>query len=484
MFVNIYRSNKIKDFIQEKILFGNKPTPELFAILIVYFVQGILGLATLAVSFFLKDELYLAPAQVAALTGIAFIPWTIKPLIGFLSDGKPIFGYRRRSYLVLSGIIGTLGWLAFPTVVNSAWSATIAMLVTCLSVAMSDVIVDSVVVERVKGESIGKTGSLQALTWAVSALGAIITAYLSGWLLEHFSTKTVFIITAFFPFLVVAIAHLIDEQPIDDKTKIKGFSEQSKQLWQTFKQKTILAPIFFVFFWQATPSADSAFFFFSTNELGFSSEFLGRLRLITSIATLLGIWTYQKWLKQISFRVILGWSIFISSALGLTTLLLVTHANRAMGIDDHLFSLGDNLILTVMGKIAFMPVLVLAARLCPPGIEGSFFALLISIVNLAALISHELGALLTNLLGVTETNFDKLWLLLVITNLSTLLPLPFLNFLPEGDPQSDINDLVLPPVEVYEHHTTGSMTPESFIPDVLPEFFEKSKVTSSIQNET
>lgn len=468
MFVNTLYSNKLKKFIEEKILFGNKATPELLAILTVYFVQGILGLARLAVSFFLKDDLGLTPAVVAAITGIAAIPWVIKPVIGFFSDGVPIFGYRRRTYLILSGILGTFSWLSLATFVNSASTAIIAMLGTSLSVAMSDVIVDSVVVERVKGESIAKTGSLQSLTWACSALGGLITAYLSGLLLQHFTNEIVFTITACFPLLVVLVAWLIIEQPVDKDTKLKGFSAQTKQLWQTIKQKSIFAPVFFVFFWQATPSADSAFFFFSTNELGFSPEFLGRVRLITSLASLVGIWTYQKWLKHIPFRIILGWSIVISTILGMTALLLVTHVNRAMGIDDHWFSLGDSLVLTVMGQIAFMPVLVLAARLCPSGIEASFFALLMSIFNLAGLLSHELGALLTQWLGVTETNFDRLWLLLLITNLSSLLPLPFLKLLPEGDPQSNEEDKVLPVVEVYHQNPTGSMSEEVLVPEVLP----------------
>jgi hypothetical protein len=80
-------------------------------------------------------------------------------------------------------------------------------------------------------------------------------------------------------------------------------------------------------------------------------------------------------------------------------------------------------------------VLVLSARLCPKGIEASLFALLMSVSNLSGLLSQELGALLTYWLGVTETNFDKLWLLVMITNLSTLLPLPLLGWLPLGDPQ-------------------------------------------------
>ncbi len=474
MFVNYSLSKKLKEVIEEKLLFGNRLTPELVAILTVYFVQGILGLARLAVSFFLKDDLHLSPAQVSLLMGIAALPWVTKPFIGFFSDGRPIFGYRRRSYLVLSGLLGVLAWLSLATVVNDLIGAIIAILGTSLSVAMSDVIVDSVVVERAKSESLAKAGSLQSLTWGFSALGGIITAYFSGWLLEYLSNRQVFLITACFPLLVVAVAWLILEKPV----KPVDFSWQIRQLWDTFRQKSILAPVTFIFLWQATPSADSAFFFFSTNELGFSSEFLGRVRLVTSVASLLGIWCYQKWLKHLSFRVVLGGGVVLSSLLGMTTLILVTHLNRQLGIDDHWFSLGDSLILTVVGQIAFMPVLVLSARLCPEGIEASFFALLMSIYNLAGLISHEGGALLTHLLGITEKDFDNLWLLLVITNLSTLLPLPLIHFLPAGDTQPMAHPENLPPSEIYEHHTPGlggqilpevlvdvDFSPSSFPPD-------------------
>ncbi|MGF1486965.1 MAG: folate/biopterin family MFS transporter [Prochloraceae cyanobacterium] len=461
--------------LQEKILFGNKPTPELFAILTVYFVQGILGLARLAISFFLKDDLGLTPAQVAALAGIAFLPWVIKPVFGFLSDGLPILGYRRRSYLIFSGILGSLAWLALATVVDNPMTATIAILASSLSVAISDVIVDSVVVERVRKESLARAGSLQSLCWATSALGGLITAYLSGWLLQQFSTQVVFGITATFPLLVSAIAGLIVEEKITDKTKsnLRGSIDQIKTLWGAIKQKSIWMPTAFIFLWQATPNADSAFFFFTTNELGFDPEFLGRVRLVTSIAGLLGVWLYQAYLKNLSFRVILGWSTFISAALGMTMLLLVTHANRAIGIDDRLFSLGDSLVLTVMGQIAFMPVLVLSARLCPKGIEATLFALLMSIWNLSMLLSQELGSLLTHWLGVTETNFDNLWLLVIITNLSTLIPLLFLNWLPGGDPQEIENKTDnLPPTELAQPHSPLEPTK---IPDLVPNLVKPGK---------
>ena len=479
--------DKIKETLKERVFFGNEPTAELIAILIVYFVQGILGLARLAVSFFLKDELALSPAQVAALMGIAALPWVIKPLFGFLSDGLPLFGYKRRPYLILSGLMGTAAWLGLATVVDTAWAATCAILLSSLSVAVSDVIVDSLVVERARGESLSDSGSLQSLTWGTSAVGGLITAYLSGWLLEHFNTQTVFAITATFPLLVSAVAWLIVEEPVSVRLDTSAVWNQIKQLRGAITQKAIWLPTAFIFLWQATPTADSAFFYFTTNELGFAPEFLGRVRLVTSIASLVGIWLFQRFLKNIPFRTLMGWTTVISSVLGMTALLLVTHTNRSLGIDDHWFSLGDSLILTVMGQIAFMPILVLSARLCPEGVEATLFALLMSIWNLAGLLSHELGALLTHWLGVTETNFDKLWLLVVITNTSSLLPLPFLGWLPAADPQIEIEPVgnadSLPQTEMFEHHIPGSQAEQSFLPDLIPEFM-RTPVASTVGEES
>ncbi|MBD0386000.1 MAG: folate/biopterin family MFS transporter [Nostoc sp. C3-bin3] len=435
--------SKVKDSLTQKIFLGNEPNAELIAILTVYFVQGILGLSRLAVSFFLKDELLLSPVEVSALLGIVFLPWMIKPVFGFISDGLPIFGYRRRPYLILSGILGTVSWVSLATIVHSSWAATLAIALGSLSVAMSDVIVDSLVVERVRGESQAKAGSLQSLCWGASALGGLITAYFSGLLLQYFTTRTVFGITALFPLIVSGVAWLIAESPVSkdtqdtNHTNSLSIKHQLGQLRQAITQKRIWLPTAFIFIWQATPNAESAFFYFSTNELHFEPEFLGRVNLVTSFASLAGVWIFQRFLKSIPFRVIFAWSTVLSSLLGMTMLLLVTHTNRLLGIDDHWFSLGDSLILSVMGKIAFMQVMVLAARLCPSGVEATLFALLMSIFNSAGTVSQALGALITYWLGITATNFESLWLLVLITNLSTLLPLPFINWLPAAEEQAE-----------------------------------------------
>jgi folate/biopterin transporter len=423
-----------RQWLKTHLLFGMEPTPELIAILLVYFVQGILGLSRLAVTFFLKDDLGLSPAETAALTGLGILPWTIKPLFGFLSDGFPLGGYRRRPYLMIAGFLGCGSWvflgsLKFLHVPQEKWLATLAIVLTSLSIAVADVIADSIVAERARQESYSQAGSLQSLCWSTLAVGGLLTAYLSGFLLEWWGIQTIFFITASFPLLVSWSANFITEQPATRKNW-EGVKQQTVALWQAVRQKSIWMPVLFICIWQGTPSAESAFFYFTTNELGFSPEFLGRVRLVSSIAGLVGVWLFQRFFKAVPFRVILGWMTVISTLLGLTTLLLVTHANRALGIDDHWFSLGDTLILNIAGEIAFMPVLVLAARLCPPGVEATLFALLMSLNNLAGLVSRELGALLTQWFGVTEVDFSHLWLLVLVTNLSNLIPLPLLGLLP------------------------------------------------------
>ncbi|MCE2905628.1 MAG: folate/biopterin family MFS transporter [Anabaena sp. CoA2_C59] len=430
---------KVKDSLIEQILLGNKLTPELIAILTIYFVQGILMLSRLAVSFFLKDELLLSPAQMSAIIGISTIPWMIKPLYGFIADILPLFGYHRKTYIFLSGIIGSAAWVGLGTIVHSSSIATMMILLCSLSVALSDVIVDSIVVERARSESAEKLGSLQSLCWGIAAIGGLCTAYLSGLLLEYFTTRTVFLITALFPIITSLVAWLITEKPINkDEKKSDDIKYQLVQIRQAITQKAIWLPTVFIFVWHATPNAESAFFYFTTNELQFQPEFLGRVRLVTSFASLIGIWAFQRYFKTIPFRTMFTWGIFISTALGMTTLLLVTHTNRLLGIDDHWFSLGDNLIITVIGQIVFMPVLVLATKLCPPGIEATFFALIMSVFNLGGTVSYWLGSIMMKWLGITEHQFDSLWLLIIITNCSSLIPIFFIKWLPNGT--IDIDD--------------------------------------------
>jgi BT1 family len=101
------------------------------------------------------------------------------------------------------------------------------------------------------------------------------------------------------------------------------------------------------------------------------------------------------------------------------------------------------------------------------------------VLNLSGLVSKEGGAILTHFLGVTDKNFDKLWLLVLITNLGSMLPLIFINLLPNEDAQVTIaTTKSIPPSSAIEHQQTGIVGTQSFIPDLLPEFLETNPKNS------
>ncbi|GAA0173713.1 transporter [Lithospermum erythrorhizon] len=437
-------SRRNRSFFSSISCFGVELTPDNIAVAMVYFVQGVLGLSRLAVSFYLKDDLHLDPAETAVISGFSSLPWLVKPLYGFISDSFPLFGYRRRSYLVLSGLLGALSWSLMATMVDSKYSAAFCILLGSLSVAFSDVVVDSMVVERARGESQSMSGSLQSLCWGSSAFGGIVSSYFSGSLVDAYGVRFVFGMTALLPLITSAVAVLVKEQRIlksDWSESLSfaspGFFESSKndiiQIWGTIKQPNVFLPTLFIFLWQATPQSDPAMFYFTTNKLHFSPEFMGRVKLVTSVASLIGVGLYNGFLKAVPLRKIFLATTLFGTALGMTQIFLVTGFNRQFGISDQWFAIGDSLILTVLGQASFMPVLVLAARLCPEGMEATLFATLMSISNGGSVLGGLIGAGLTQVFGVTKDRFDNLILLIVVCNLTSLLPLPLLGLLPKDN---------------------------------------------------
>src|SRR5512147_1851538 len=96
---------RMKAWLQRLLPFQTVQARRLAALFaVVYFSQGMYGLPDQAISIGFKGQ-GLTADLVARFFLIASIPWFIKPLYGLLSDFVPLFGRRRKSYLLLTSAL-------------------------------------------------------------------------------------------------------------------------------------------------------------------------------------------------------------------------------------------------------------------------------------------------------------------------------------------------------------------------------------------
>jgi len=69
------------------------------------FNHGLWIIATLAVKDYYKDYLGLDPGEMQIYMSIIHIPWSFKILYGLISDNVPLCGTRRKSWLIIMGIL-------------------------------------------------------------------------------------------------------------------------------------------------------------------------------------------------------------------------------------------------------------------------------------------------------------------------------------------------------------------------------------------
>ncbi|CAI0420967.1 unnamed protein product, partial [Linum tenue] len=108
-------------------------------------------------------------------------------------------------------------------------------------------------------------------------------------------------------------------------------------------------------------------------------EIVGSIFSFGAIGSLSGVLIYQNFLKNHPLRDIVFWSQLLFSLSGLLDLMLVLRINFFVVIDEA--------VSRMIGRVKWMPLLVLSSKLCPPGIEGTFFALLMSIDHIGLLFS-------------------------------------------------------------------------------------------------
>lgn len=434
----------------------------------------------LSAKYYLKDVLLLDVAEAQTINNFLSIPWTIKPLYGMLSDTFPVFGYSRGPYIIFAGILGTLAWGLLAAVDMPVWMVGFCLTSASMSIASPDVMIDAIVAEKSR-LSPKFTSDLQSLCWGSFAAGGLVACTMVGWIEHTWSPQVVFALTSPTAALIVMPAfwnwlgeHRLPKSQWSPKWgQLKaqrslfwlaffisvcaallsvGIS-QSKSPWASGIGGVAVAALssiatymvlskynywmgrvaLYMFLSTAIQiSADEAFFFWYTdNKEGplFSPEFMGYIDFMGYISMLVGVALYNKLFSNWKYPKIFTLAQILLALVNMLDLVIVLRWNLKIGIPDSLFVLGEEALSPLFRRLLTMPVLVLAAKICPPGIEGTLFALLMSLSNFGGVVSKILGIGVVRALGVSKENYSGMPLLVVIKSLTRLLPILLIRLL-------------------------------------------------------
>ncbi|KAJ9153762.1 hypothetical protein P3X46_027170 [Hevea brasiliensis] len=203
-------------------------------------------------------------------------------------------------------------------------------------------------------------------------------------------------------------------------------------LFVAFRQPIILRPMTWFFLAHVTvPNLSTVMFYYQTESLKLDASFLGTARVVGWLGLMLGTFTYNRYLKTLKLR-----KILLSAHIGLSfisalDMVLVSQISLTYGISDKIMVLCGSALADAINQLKFMPFLILSGQLCPPGIEGTLFALFMSINNLGSTLGSFTGAALASFLNLSSGLFDNLLLGIAIQVFCTYIPVALLFLIPK-----------------------------------------------------
>lgn len=154
---------------------------------VVYVVEGIgqarVGILSQPVTNYLKQAGW-TPVEVTTYLAVLNFPWIIKPAMGLLSDLVPLFGSRRKSYLLIANVGAVI---AFAWISRFTTPADLipVLLLTSYAMAASSTVCGALLVEN--GQKTGQSSVFVGQQWLWFNLAIMVAALIGGELVQRLS---------------------------------------------------------------------------------------------------------------------------------------------------------------------------------------------------------------------------------------------------------------------------------------------------------
>jgi len=366
----------------------------------VYFTQGIEGLPSQGLFYYLKETLNFSPEKIMVITSITTIAWVVKPVIGYVIDNF----FNKKIWIFISLVLDIitvliLGLAALPIV-----TLVSLLLVNSTNAAFRDVSVDGIMC--VEGKKNNSTGKIQSVQWISISVSGLLTGILGGYIAQKSGYRLGFICLIPVYLLVGVSAYFYKEaKSVNDGYPARYLFRDLKKL---LADKRLIIIGVFIFLYKYSPSFGTPLFFIQRDNFRWGKIWIGTLGTISTVFQIGGALFYYRFSQKINIKKWLFFSVFLGAA---TALSYLYYTPVTAVVYDILYSF--------IGMFIFLMVLDFMARNTVKGLEATSFALLASISNLALVTSNLSGAFLLPAVGLK-------WLI-VLSALTSFLCLPLIN---------------------------------------------------------
>ena len=353
---------------------------------LVYVVEGLAqpdGLIAQPLSYYLKTSQGWKPTQIAAYTSLLYVAWIIKPLYGLISDFVPLFGYRRKSYLVLVNI-AAVGGFVWATRLSAPSALFFALAVTAYAMAISSTLCGAVLVEN--GQRFRASSRFINQQWLWYNIAAMAAAVAGGQLVQRLLPQQALhgaaAIVAFTPVVVIAgTLLLVPERKV--AINVQAMKDSFASLKTSLKRRELWLIAGFLFLYNFSPGLSTPLYFTMTDTLKFSQSYIGILSSISALGWIVGALLYRPLFGDLNLKRLLNVSIGFGAFTTAAFLFLSSETSAAI------IYFGGFCRNARHGRS-----LTLAADCCAPGAEGFTFATLMAVGNLASTSANNVGAFL------------------------------------------------------------------------------------------
>lgn len=197
----------------------------------------------------------------------------------------------------------------------------------------------------------------------------------------------------------------------EDKTT---FKEELIILKNLIMKREVFFFILFIFFINITPSFDMLITFYLTDHLNFTTSDLADFSTFATMCYILGLLLYYFYLKKVNPISFYKGTLVVYWLSNFLFLIVVFDLANKMNLSNKFFCMFSSGVAALIGELNFMPLLGVWSNICPPNLEATSITLFTGFINTSNNISNYFGALLIWLLGIHKTDYNKIWILIVI----------------------------------------------------------------------